>query len=76
MVRRVRGRQRRNGMSAIAPPRPTTHHKRSRNHHAQPQSTWLGSYTDENDHRREVISTAAAAGSTLVIDRDNPHTPG
>ncbi len=57
-------------MSAIAPPRPTTHRKRSHNSSPQSQNTWLGSYTDENDHRREVISTPAAAGSTLVIDRD------
>ncbi len=55
-------------MSAIAPPRPTTHHKRSRN--TQPPSTWLGTYTDESGDRRELISTPAAAGSTLVIDRD------
>jgi hypothetical protein len=31
----------------------------------------LGRYTDEQGHAREVIARGAAAGSTLVVDRDH-----
>jgi hypothetical protein len=55
-------------MSAIAPPHPGTHHKPEHNHNAR-QSTYLGTYTKEG-RRREILSTPAAGGSKLVIDRD------
>ncbi len=57
-------------MSAIAPQRPDKHRKHSRNEGPRRESTFLGAYTNENGRKREVISTNAAGGSTLVIDRD------
>lgn len=57
-------------MSVAAPPRPRPRRKSPRGTRAQEQSTPLGAYTAPDGREREILSTPAPGGSTLVIDRD------
>jgi hypothetical protein len=43
---------------------------RSRRERSSPDQLLLGRYLDRDGHAREVIASAGAGGSTLVVDRD------